>query len=395
MRVAVSVFVFLLFSPSLLNAQIGRQPSGTLESPASESVVSGIGVISGWICPHEGERVTIHINDGGPIPVAMSQPRDDTRLVCGTINNGFVTQVNWNLLPEGTYVAVAAIDGVEFGRSVFTVGTTGREFLTDLEFAVDVPDFPVAGEISRFVWNESTQHLELLTVAPEHIPYGGRLLRGHQVEGDPFVPRGEEEPEPEPEPGIGPDTPHPPEWTAFLGHWYFDSTHRPGRMEWTVDNIHGGNHGSGISGWTASGYQGLHDYTYGNRVDRSGLFIWQHHVITGRIANLHDPAPDLSGLDGYPYVATWPTGRGCFIYAFDYVDDTREEIAGEFWMHPEGTDADVWECWHLPALGLGDFVSGYKGNSAALAREIDRIVEVTRPPEEEPEEEPDVTEGEG
>ncbi len=131
----------------------------TLESPAHGALVSGIGFISGWKC-NAGD-ITVRLDGGGHIPLATEQPRADTRLACGTVNNGFITQVNWNHLGEGTHTAVAYDDGVEFARSTFTVGTTDEEFLRGVEVECRVPDFPAPGENGRFVWNESTQHLEL------------------------------------------------------------------------------------------------------------------------------------------------------------------------------------------------------------------------------------------
>ena len=152
-QLCIWLFVVLLF-PGLAHA--------TLESPAQGAVVSGLGFISGWKC--DAGTITVRLNDGGPLTVATGQPRVDTRLICGTVHNGFITQVNWNHLGEGTHTAVAYDDGVEFARHTFTVGSTGEEFLSGVTVTVDVPDFPAPGETGRFVWNESTQHLELSEV---------------------------------------------------------------------------------------------------------------------------------------------------------------------------------------------------------------------------------------
>ena len=130
-----------------------------LESPANGAFVSGIGFISGWKC--DAGNITVRLDGGGHIPLATEQPRADTRLACGPVHNGFITQVNWNYLGAGTHTAVAYDDGVEFARSTFTVGSTDEEFLRGVEAECLVPDFPTPGENGRFVWNESTQHLEL------------------------------------------------------------------------------------------------------------------------------------------------------------------------------------------------------------------------------------------
>ena len=137
---------------------------GFLESPASQAVVSGIGFLSGWRC--DAQDITVRIDDGPPLDMAMGISREDTRAAChGLIDNGFISQINWNSLSAGTHTAVAYDNGIEFARNTFTVGTTGEEFLKGVTVSVDVPNFPVPGETGRFVWNESTQHLELAEVS--------------------------------------------------------------------------------------------------------------------------------------------------------------------------------------------------------------------------------------
>lgn len=128
--------------------------ASTLESPAHGATLSGIGFISGWKC--DAGEITVTINDGGHIPVATDQPRADTRLVCGTLNNGFITQVNWALLGDGVHTVVAYDDGVEFAQATFTVATLGEQFVRGARGVCQIQDFPAPGETARFVWNEST-----------------------------------------------------------------------------------------------------------------------------------------------------------------------------------------------------------------------------------------------
>jgi len=149
----MGLFILLCFSAA---------HAGVLESPADGAVVSGIGFISGWKC--SAGTITVRLDGGGHIPLATEQPRADTRLACGTLTNGFITQVNWNHLGTGTHTAVAYDDGVAFAWSTFTVGTADEEFIRGVEAECLVPDFPAPGETGRFVWNESTQHLELAEV---------------------------------------------------------------------------------------------------------------------------------------------------------------------------------------------------------------------------------------
>ena len=149
---------------ALYGVQHGRsepeERPGVLENPGPGSFQSGIGFLSGWKCG--AQDITIQIDGGLPMPVAMGMPRADTRAVCGgETDNGFIVQMNWNWLSEGTHTAIAADDGVEFARSTFTAMMTDTEFLSGLDAQCTISDFPVPGQEAVFRWNESTQHLEL------------------------------------------------------------------------------------------------------------------------------------------------------------------------------------------------------------------------------------------
>ena len=63
-----------------------------LESPAQDAVVSGIGFIAGWKC--NASHITVTIDGGEHISVAMGQSRGDLRPVCGSIKHGFIVQIN-------------------------------------------------------------------------------------------------------------------------------------------------------------------------------------------------------------------------------------------------------------------------------------------------------------
>lgn len=153
----ISLIVILVFwLSSLAFAQ------SALESPASDAILSGIGFISGWKC-HAG-TITVTIDDGPSLPVAQHQERGDLRAKCGTINHGFIRQMNWALLGDGEHEVVAYDNGVEFGRATFSVGTVGEEFLEDVTKQTVIEGFPTPGQRTLLEWNESTQHFEVVTV---------------------------------------------------------------------------------------------------------------------------------------------------------------------------------------------------------------------------------------
>ena len=137
---------------------------GVLESPNQGVNLSGIGFISGWKC--NATKITVTINDGEHLSVAMHQERGDLINVCGSIRHGFIKQVNWAWphVSDGKHTVVAYDEGVEFSRATFTVGTLGEEFAKGLEKRITVEDFPSPGEYTLLEWNESTQHFEVVSV---------------------------------------------------------------------------------------------------------------------------------------------------------------------------------------------------------------------------------------
>ena len=147
-----------LLAPALTHAQ------SALDIPGNGDTLSGIGVISGWKCEAKGD-ITISLDAGDPIPATYGFPRGDTAPVCSDDgHNGFFSFFNWAILGDGAHTAVAYDNGAEFARSTFTVITTGEEFVVGAQARVSVRDFPRTGETATFVWNQSTQHLELASV---------------------------------------------------------------------------------------------------------------------------------------------------------------------------------------------------------------------------------------
>ena len=137
--------------------------AAVLEIPAPNTTLSGIGVISGWKCEVNGP-LTIRFDGGNAIPLVYGSERGDTRKPkgpCDDANSGFVAIMNWGNLGDGTHTAVVYDDGVEFGRSMFTVRRFREAFVTGASLTLPVQDFPHPGENAVFAWSQATQHLEL------------------------------------------------------------------------------------------------------------------------------------------------------------------------------------------------------------------------------------------
>ena len=142
-------------------------PAAALDIPGNGASYSGIGVITGWKCQTSG-KLTVRFNGGASLPLAYGNERADVANVgaCAHAAVGFVAIWNWANLGDGTHTAVVYDNGVEFARSTFTVTTLGQEYVQDATPECTLPDFPAPGEEALFIWNTSTQHLELTEFRP-------------------------------------------------------------------------------------------------------------------------------------------------------------------------------------------------------------------------------------
>jgi hypothetical protein len=134
--------------------------TGVLENPQPGAFVSGISLISGWVCT--ANRVDLQIDGGPTLQTAYGTSRADTRPTSGDDgNNGFGLLINWNLLGNGSHTVVTLADGVEFARATFTVTTLGQEFLTG---ASGTYPLNFAGRNITIQWQESLQNCVIIGV---------------------------------------------------------------------------------------------------------------------------------------------------------------------------------------------------------------------------------------
>ena len=148
-------------------APTGASRSGTagvgfLENPSANSFQSGLGVISGWVCA--ADAVTITLGDLAPQVAGYGTERLDTLDVCGDTDNGFGLLFNWNLLGDGEHEVIAAVDGVELGRTTVRVTTLGEEFVRGAVGECVVPDFPMVGETVTLKWQQASQNFVITQV---------------------------------------------------------------------------------------------------------------------------------------------------------------------------------------------------------------------------------------
>lgn len=152
-------FFFVLFVLGLAVPQLARaQVQAFLENPQPNSFLSGIVVISGWVC--DATRVDIEL-DGVRYQAAYGTIREDTRVVCGDDNNGFGLLFNWNRLGNGVHTVRAFADDQEFGNVTATVTTLGAEFLTGASGEFTLKDFPRENTSVTLLWQQSLQNFVL------------------------------------------------------------------------------------------------------------------------------------------------------------------------------------------------------------------------------------------
>ena len=134
---------------------------GVLENPLASpdlvyANVSGISVISGWVC--DAEEVIIELN-GHPWKAGYGTTRTDTEGVCGDSDNGFSLLFNWNLLGDGVHVIKAYADGQHFATTRAKVTTLlGKEFVRDMPDDVAVPRWVFNDRNYSLMWEQSLQN---------------------------------------------------------------------------------------------------------------------------------------------------------------------------------------------------------------------------------------------
>jgi len=167
MRQAFFSSLFLVLFPAWLWA-------GMLENPAPGSFQSGAGLVFGWKC--SAGTITIRFDAGDPLPAAYGSLRGDTLGACGDAQNGYVLLWNWNLLSPGDHSIEVFDDDQLFASTVFTVVSTGVEFLSS-HASSTIPNFPFSGDVSTLAWSDATQSFQLTEVEKAG-PNGAPLVAG-------------------------------------------------------------------------------------------------------------------------------------------------------------------------------------------------------------------------
>ncbi len=170
--------LLLLLVTILGQAQSVQKYLGILESPSPDAFVSGLWGIRGWVCEVDESvkvvSVEVKIYKGDQLQQAQQAAygvtRGDTINVCGDIDNGFITTVNWGQYGDGLYTVRVFVKGIEFDNGIevenvieldaasFTVTTLGTDFLTGASGEYVLADFPQSGNTTTVRWSEAHQN---------------------------------------------------------------------------------------------------------------------------------------------------------------------------------------------------------------------------------------------
>ncbi len=142
--------------------------------------MSGVGVISGWVCDASKIEIEFDNDTANRWQAAYGTERVDTYGVCGDTDNGFGLLYNWNKLGDGIHTVRALADGVEFANATVTVTTFETEFLRGASGTFTISDFPQPGINVDLVWQQSQQNFAIAGVSgdgPEGVQTGLEALK--------------------------------------------------------------------------------------------------------------------------------------------------------------------------------------------------------------------------
>ena len=151
---------------------------GLLENPPANkhafyAPVSGISVISGWIC--DAETIEIEL----PMPqgtvrwrAGYNTTRPDTQSACGDSDNGFSLLFNWNLLGDGIHTVRAYADGVLFAQTKVRVTTLGKEMVWGADGMLVYGSFGDFNGFFGLQWEQSLQNF-VITDGADPLPKTG------------------------------------------------------------------------------------------------------------------------------------------------------------------------------------------------------------------------------
>jgi hypothetical protein len=139
------------------NPGSGNANYGVIGTPVEDSVVSGVGVISGYHC--SSKDIDIYIDDVWLGKAGAGTTLKGTQEVCGRTDTGYSLLYAFNNLGNGRHQVRAYAGGVLFDSQYFTSFRSGGvPWLSGVTRTVIVPDFPSPGQNAKLEWVQSYQN---------------------------------------------------------------------------------------------------------------------------------------------------------------------------------------------------------------------------------------------
>lgn len=131
------------------------------ESPAQDSIQTGIGLIRGWAC--NASKVEISIDGERREEVPYGGSRGDTKAVCGNDGfNGYGTVMAWGLLSAGEHRMQTFVDGIKISDVTFKIVKLDDGFLNREGVKYTLPDFPNPGQQIMIQWSDAKQNFTVV-----------------------------------------------------------------------------------------------------------------------------------------------------------------------------------------------------------------------------------------
>ena len=153
----------------------GGGPSNvfSIDNPQEGDIVGGNVAINGFHCEASEQGVRLQFDDiGTPTPIGLTQRTDILAPTgsCDDINDAFVANFLWSLLPEGPHQLKFFLSTESTPFTTLNVNVvhaqSGTEFLTGAAGECRVTDFPTAGQDTIVEWRQSLQNFTIADVIP-------------------------------------------------------------------------------------------------------------------------------------------------------------------------------------------------------------------------------------
>ncbi|MDZ7585526.1 MAG: hypothetical protein U0938_11960 [Thiobacillus sp.] len=138
--------------------------AGVLGTPVDGTIVSGVGVISGYHCT--SKNIDVYIDGVSIGKAGAGTTLGGTLDVCGHTDTGYALLYNFNNLTNGQHTFTVYADGVLFDtHTVTTFQSGGMPWLSGKSAGYTLPNFPEVGQTATVHWVQSYQNFLITSIS--------------------------------------------------------------------------------------------------------------------------------------------------------------------------------------------------------------------------------------